>query len=210
VSPRSRPPECVESLPMINVTARFARKAVLRVRSIRSLAAARARDDRGQMLVLGALAMTALCGMTALAVDVGLLLHERQGLQNATDAATLAAVAFLPTNEGAAVDAAVAYSELNGYPLSPADVLISSTNSQNDTVEIVNDTSVDLFFARVLGFVQATPATSASAQVGAMAAGNGVVPFGIEPLDFEAGESPPTSTKTESATDRTRRFRSVT
>jgi hypothetical protein len=46
--------------------------------------------ERGQVLVIIVLAMVALLGMVALAVDGGLVLVDRRGLQNAADAGTLA------------------------------------------------------------------------------------------------------------------------
>ena len=40
-------------------------------------------QEFGQGLVLGALAMVVILGFAAIAVDVGLFLHERRDLQNA-------------------------------------------------------------------------------------------------------------------------------
>ena len=50
-----------------------------------------ARSDRGQVLALVALSLAALLGMAALAIDVGRFYSERRFLQNAADAAALAA-----------------------------------------------------------------------------------------------------------------------
>ena len=50
------------------------------------------RQEFGQGLVLAALAMVVILGFAAMAIDVGLFLHERRELQNAADAAALAGV----------------------------------------------------------------------------------------------------------------------
>ena len=49
----------------------------------------RRRRERGQMLVLFMLALVVLLGFTAMAIDVGLFLHQRRDLQNDSDAAAL-------------------------------------------------------------------------------------------------------------------------
>ncbi|TME46966.1 MAG: hypothetical protein E6I56_05510 [Chloroflexi bacterium] len=48
------------------------------------------RSRRGQVLVLVALGMVAICGMMALAVDAGQLYFARRFMQNAVDAGALA------------------------------------------------------------------------------------------------------------------------
>ena len=47
-------------------------------------------DQSGQVLVLAALAMTALMGFMALATDVGILFRARRNRQIAADAAAVA------------------------------------------------------------------------------------------------------------------------
>ncbi len=49
------------------------------------------RDEKGQTLVLTALCMTAMLGFLALSVDVGMLFRSKRCLQNAADAAAIAA-----------------------------------------------------------------------------------------------------------------------
>lgn len=57
-------------------------------------------DDEGAVLILVALAMVALFGMLALVVDVGGMLYRRVQMQNAADAAALAAAISCGTQEG--------------------------------------------------------------------------------------------------------------
>ena len=61
------------------------------------------RREGGQTLLIFVLALTVLLGMTAMAIDVGLLFEDRRHMQNTADAAALAGVAELPGNPAAAV-----------------------------------------------------------------------------------------------------------
>ena len=60
------------------------------------------RREGGQTLLIFVLALTVLLGMTAMAIDVGLLFEDRRHMQNTADAAALAGVAELPGNPAAA------------------------------------------------------------------------------------------------------------
>ena len=59
------------------------------------------RKERGAYMVMMALLIVVLIGIAALAIDVGRLLLMRTEMQNAVDAAALAAAAELDTNDGA-------------------------------------------------------------------------------------------------------------
>lgn len=66
------------------------------------------RDERGQMLIMTALSLTALLGFGALAADVGVLFHAQRELQIAADAAATAAamdIQYGDTDSAAATDA---------------------------------------------------------------------------------------------------------
>lgn len=91
------------------------------------------RDDRGSVMVVVALAMTAILSMVALAVDVGMLFTARGEAQRVADAAALAgAGSFLqdwngPNADDAARDIAIEYGALNtvrdeGVVILPEDV----------------------------------------------------------------------------------------
>ena len=58
----------------------------------------RAADDSGQAVVLAAALMTAMCGVGAITVDIGLLVHERVAVQNAVEAGALAGAQLLPSD----------------------------------------------------------------------------------------------------------------
>src|SRR5439155_3991119 len=64
--------------------------------------------ERGQVLILAALLMAGLMGMLTLVIDVGNAYAQRRFVQNAADAASLAAARYLAHNPAGASDAAVA------------------------------------------------------------------------------------------------------
>lgn len=68
-------------------------------------------NERGMTIVLVALMLAVLLGFAAMAVDVGDLLWNRRGLQNAVDAAALAAVQELPKKLGEDYQDAVTIAE---------------------------------------------------------------------------------------------------
>lgn len=61
------------------------------------------RDESGQTLVLAALSLIGLLGFMGLALDVGMLLHNKRNMQIAADAAALAGAGELPNTDYRAV-----------------------------------------------------------------------------------------------------------
>ena len=78
----------------------------------------RARGERGQILAVVALALVALLGICAFAIDVGYAYYAKRQLQSATDAAALAGAQDLP-NATTAIATATSYAAANtpGEPL---------------------------------------------------------------------------------------------
>jgi hypothetical protein len=72
----------------------------------------RARGERGQILALVALALVALLGIAAFAIDVGYAYYAKRQLQSATDAAALAGAQDLP-NGSTAISTATDYAIAN-------------------------------------------------------------------------------------------------
>jgi Flp pilus assembly protein TadG len=112
------------------------------------------RVERGQALVLAAFAMVAMIGMAAVALDGGRYLVRRRALQNAVDAATLAAVAELPDSPATAVTLASDYLLLNG--VDPADPNITVTINtpylgDPNRIEITASLQTNTLFAGVFG-----------------------------------------------------------
>ena len=72
----------------------------------------RGRGDRGQILPIVVLALVALLGIAAFAIDVGYAYYAKRQLQSATDAAALAGAQDLPAAT-TAINTATAYAAAN-------------------------------------------------------------------------------------------------
>ncbi len=149
------------------------------------------RDDRGSVMVVVALAMTAILSMVALAVDIGMLFSARGEAQRVADAAALAgAGAFLecadcPWTADVAVDHAVEYGAYNtvrdeGVEILPDDVEVDMTT--NRVTVVVRRTAdrgsaVATWFARVFGVEEVDIAARATAEAAPAGAATCLKPF---------------------------------
>lgn len=133
------------------------------------------KDQRGSVLVLSAAMMISILGSTALVVDLGSLILEKNRLQNACDAAALAAARTLPSRSWAEFRA-YQYLALNRVLPGEADVKF---NSENTKVTINATRTKNYFFARVFGYRTGRVSATATATFGSISAATGVVPFGI-------------------------------
>jgi Flp pilus assembly protein TadG len=138
------------------------------------------REEVGQALVLGAFVMVVVLGLAAMAIDVGLFLHERRELQKAADAAALAGAQELPNSPNDAVLKAEEWAASNGIDtgeLGPIEV--STTYAADDTITVEVSREVPFIFARVLGYTSDTISADATARVGSPAGMGGLTPFGV-------------------------------
>lgn len=117
-------------------------------------------DESGQSVVLFALMFVLLIGFGALAVDIGRVAVEKSSLQNAADAAALAAVYDLP-NEFVARQTAENYAKTNGIN---SDVAVSFLNSDK-RVAVSATQSVEYTFAKVLGLNRTNVSVQAVAAI---------------------------------------------
>lgn len=131
--------------------------------------------ERGAVLVFVSFTLVVLFGIAALAVDLGQLFWTRRQLQNAADAATLAAVEFLPATSTARSEA-VQYANLNrSGSLDPSDVdfgfwdqgarSFDSDGNPINAVRVTTRETVDNKFARVLGFDQSDVTATSTAMI---------------------------------------------
>lgn len=124
------------------------------------------KEEKGSILVVAALFTTIVIGFCALVVDIGRVAVEKQSLQNAVDAACLAAARDLPDTARAAATADQ-YISLNGY--APGDIDVTFENGGR-TVHIAGSKEVEYTFARIFGFESGTVHPSAAASLGVPAA----------------------------------------
>jgi len=121
-------------------------------------------QEKGNTTIIVALFLIGLVGLCALVIDVGRLYWEANKLQNAVDAAALAAAQDLPDTASAA-DTACEYIEANGFQ--PSEIQISFSNG-NKTIDITSSRTVNFIFARLLGFESTSIHPQASASIDSM------------------------------------------
>lgn len=145
-------------------------------------------DDRGSVVVVVALAMTALLSMLALAVDVGMLFTARGEAQRVADAAALAgAGSFLERwdDPDRATDVAIDYGERNtiralGVEILEEDVTVDmATHRVTVVVRRTGDrgSAIATWFARVFGVDEVDVAARATAQASPAGAAICLKPF---------------------------------
>jgi hypothetical protein len=126
------------------------------------------RSERGQSLILAALAMVAMLGFAALAIDVGYWFSQEGEVQKAVDAAALAGAQELPDNYVMAESKAREYLGKNGVSTSKGDTItitfrctstyqVACNPSTNhwDTIVVKVERPAQAWFARVFGIQEA-------------------------------------------------------
>ncbi len=135
----------------------------------------RLREERGSV-VLTALVMTFLLGVTALAADVGLIYLERWQLSNATDAGALAGIQDLPGSPAQARQKAGEFFRHNQSDDAAVEIAIAPDNKE---IRVAGSRTVSTFFARIFGVESAQVQTRAAAKVGTMKSVVGLAPLAI-------------------------------
>jgi len=156
---------------------------------VRRLAAANAPGERGAISVLVAILMVTLLGFTALAVDVGMLYAEKTQLRSGADAAAFAIAQKCARNTNDAdcsTTSALARSLANSNARDGASNIASLVLDKTaGTVKVTAGAQeagqapnrVSLFFARALGFNDATVTAGATVQWGRPVAGPTAFPL---------------------------------
>src|SRR5207244_3246074 len=116
---------------------------------------ARWKDERGQALVLTAIAIVMICGMAALVLDVGNWFRDKRRLQGTADAAALAGAQRLPDDPSGAQTMAMNYANQNGGDVAGANIIVTSTVLPNDTISVRARKTDPGIFSRVLGITSA-------------------------------------------------------
>jgi hypothetical protein len=118
------------------------------------------RNEKGQVLVLVALAMFVLLGLAALGIDVGFMYSVRNELQRSADAGALAGASAFTTGDwndsgvkGIADTRAREFASKDKVvqtPLNPASEVAVSFPLP-DRIEVITSRNANLFFARIFG-----------------------------------------------------------
>jgi Flp pilus assembly protein TadG len=146
------------------------------------------KNESGQAMVIFAVSMVVLLGFVALAVDTGSVALTKSKMQNATDAAALAAAQDLPDATAAQLTAEQ-YAELNG--VDGVDITLQTPYQGDPTKALITCTqTVNYTFAKVLGKNSKTITTKAVAQYGIAGSVPWIVPFVIpKPYAFNYDET---------------------
>lgn len=117
-------------------------------------------NEKGNMIVLVALAFVVICAFAGYALDTGMAFFQKGKLQNAVDAAALAGAAYLP-DTSQAQSKAMAYAALNGVNSSDITVHFS-----NNIITVTATTANPTFFMKVLNINSLDIKATASATKG--------------------------------------------
>jgi hypothetical protein len=143
--------------------------------------------ERGQALIVIALALVALVGIAGLVIDGGNAFQDKQRAQNAADAAALAS-AHARITGGNVVDAAMASAAQNGYDNDGVKNIISLYTPPKDGphagdveyIQVIIRSTVPTYFMRVVGkneFVNEMQATARTKtpEIGPLLHGHAVI-----------------------------------
>ncbi|MCF6466669.1 pilus assembly protein TadG-related protein [Clostridium sp. Cult2] len=129
------------------------------------------KDDRGQSLIMVALMMIVLLGVTALTVDYGFLAWQRRSLQNAADAGALAAAWELPDGD---IDG-IAEIYTNEHVEDSFDKAIKINDDRAVQVDVNKE--YNRFFGRIFGDEDYIVTATATAEKTSWY--TGILPFGL-------------------------------
>lgn len=140
------------------------------------------REEKGATAVVVAISMAFLLGMTGLALDYGAMASQKQNMQNAADAAALAAAQDVGagTYRQVAIDTANNYTAINGYE-NGVDTVLVDVFIQGYTVTVTISREVKMGFSAVITGVNRR-------RVSAQATAEAVSIFGGCPYAMFAGQ----------------------
>lgn len=133
--------------------------------------------ERGQVVVLSALLLPILLGMTGMAVDVGAYANQRRQLQNSADSIALAAAQELP-DEGAARAKADEWATKNDVLLTDMTVIVSGGNVAPQ-VRVSVEENHRFSFVKILGIDNKDVNATATAAKVSFGGSNGIVPWAV-------------------------------
>jgi Flp pilus assembly protein TadG len=134
-------------------------------------------EQSGQVMVLAAVGMVAVCGMAGFAIDVGVWFQAHRKQQSIADATALAAASDLPASTSQASTDATVYAGKNGGAVNT--INYSTTYLPNDTVTVTAQETVPAFFLKVIGFNSTTVKATSVARAETVQSPYGAAPFAV-------------------------------
>lgn len=150
---------------------------------------ARRRGQRGSAAVLFAVAVFGLAGFAAISLDAARLYVERARMRAVVSASALAGAQHLPADPDGATDTTRQYLQKNGVDPAVAEITIPADDPRELQVKVVR--SLDLTFARLLGYTRAESGHVAVAYRGVLkrVGGPQLVPLGLVEQPLTLGET---------------------
>jgi len=138
------------------------------------------KDERGSVIIIVAVLMVVLLGMTAMAVDVGDLYQNRREMVNAADAAAMAGVQqFLETDNQAEIEKFARDFAIDNYGCAAA--LVEAEADMIDyTVWVKTGKPVEYTFARIFGLTSTDVTSEAKAVIRKIAQMEGLIPIHMQ------------------------------
>ena len=141
---------------------------------------ARARNERGQALVLSVVFLAVLLGMAALVLDVGSWYRADRGTQSTADSAALAGAQALPNDTSQAASLASSYAAKNGGGLDS--VSFSTSYGSNDTIKVSVKKQAPGIFSKLFGVNSVNVGSKATARTDLIASAKYVAPIVVNKL----------------------------
>lgn len=136
--------------------------------------------QRGNIIILVALSMVILIGLSAIVIDGGRMYSEKSNLQKAVDAAAIAGAQLLPQDS---VNAGTVAEQIALANISDANVTINvEITDNNSAIRVTALSNVQFALAKVLNAADTDIKAAAKVIVFPLSSyqGRGIVPFGID------------------------------
>lgn len=143
------------------------------------------KDESGTVIIVVAVLMVVLLGMTAMAVDVGDLYQNRREMVNAADAAAMAGVQhFLETDDKAEIEKYARDFAIDNYGCNAA-LVEAEADMTEYTVLVRTGRSVDHTFAPILGIHSSDVTAEAKAIIRKAVEMEGLIPIHVQKSMFD-------------------------
>lgn len=142
------------------------------------------KEEKGAALILMALGVAVIMGLTALVTDLGLMYYNKIQVANAADAAVLAGVQALPADETKARELARDYAEKNGVTS-----ITVTIGADKKNIEVQAERTIGLMLAKALGIESSTARANSQAALEPLTGVKGIVPLGVTEQEFVFGET---------------------
>lgn len=147
---------------------------------------------RGQTLPLVIFCMFSLVAVSGAAIDVGSWYQSKRSLQNAADAAALAAASQIPKGWSAAVATGSSAYGKNGQAGDSVSYADTSVAAANDSVVVTATRQAPTYFSKIFGFASITITATARATVSSFTtvhSNQDIMPWGVMKGTYIPGQS---------------------